>query len=74
MKLNSEFLKVEILKDLKLEILKNWNLGFWKLRLEILNMKSKVWNFLQLGNLETEDLNLKIGHWEYGIESLGMKI
>ena len=29
---------------------------------------------MQLEILKTEGLDLEIGHWEYGIENLGMKI
>ena len=48
---NWHFKKIETLKlwDFELKFgtwnLKFWDLGFWKLRLEILIMKSKVWNF-----------------------------
>ena len=76
-----ELLRFEISKlkawALKLEIMKveAWNLeNLW---FEILNMKSKVWNFLQLEILGI--LNLKIGHLEcenfkLGNENFELKI
>ena len=41
-------------------------------------LKIKAWNFdleiWGLNFLKTEDLSLKFGHWECGIENLGLKI
>ena len=77
-----DFWNLEVLK-LTFKILRLWNLEIliWNLKFEILRfkfLKIKTWNFDHeiwgLDFLKTEDLSLKFGHWEYGIENLGMKI
>ena len=64
--------------------LKFWDFETWRFWLEIWNFKSeilklrilkiKAWNFDHeiwgLDFLKTEDLSLKFGHWECGIENL----
>ena len=63
-KLNSESLKLEILKDLKLEILKNWNLGFWKF--VTWNFKHEIYGlkFVQFENLKTEGFEIEFWIFE----------
>ena len=86
LKLETRNWKPEILK-LKFEILRleflDWNLehGIWDLKFETLKFwkfvtwtfENEIWGlkFLQLEILETEGLDLKIGHWEGGIFKLG---
>ena len=64
------------LKIWDFESLRFW-IEIWNLQYEILRLriwKIKAWNFdleiWGLNFLETEDLGLKFGHWECGIENL----